>query len=142
MRHDPRRLEPAAYAWSVELGTRFGDMDVNRHLNNVAVAGLYEEARVRFHAELRACRAIGNPRFLVAHCAIDYLGEGDYPEPVTVMLAVLALGTSSYRMGAALLQRERCIGLCDTVLVHRGESGPAPLPDALRTVLGEFAIVP
>jgi acyl-CoA thioester hydrolase len=42
----------------------------------------------------------------------------------------------------ALFQRGQCIGLCDTVMVHRGENGPAPLPDALRTVLGEWALKP
>ena len=48
MRDDARRRDPAAYATSLTLDTRFGDMDVNGHLNNVAFARLFEETRVRF----------------------------------------------------------------------------------------------
>jgi len=40
MRDQPARRTLAAYPWSVEIQTRFGDMDFNAHLNNVAVAQL------------------------------------------------------------------------------------------------------
>ena len=142
-RHDARRLDPAAYPWTVEIDTRFGDMDVNFHLNNVAVAGLYEEARVRFNWHLRQTYpAVGRPHFLVAHVGIDYLGEGKYRAATSVGVAVLAAGTSSWRIAMALFQPGGCIGLCESVMVHRGETGPAPLPDALRSALGDFALRP
>lgn len=142
MRHDLRRLDRAAYPWTVEVATRFGDMDVNFHLNNVAVAGLYEEARVRFNWHLRSSAEIGRPRFVVARVAIDYLGEGRYPAEATIGVGVAALGTSSYTMVMALFQDHGCIGLCETVLVHRGDGGrgTTPLPDTLRTVLGELML--
>jgi len=145
-RHDPRRLDAAAYPWTVGLETRFGDMDVNFHLNNVAVAGLYEEARVRFNWHLRETFAIGRPRFLVARVEIDYLGEGKYRVPTAMGVAVTATGTSSWRVAMGLFQAGACIGLCDTVMVHRGDSevgaGPAPIPDVLRAALGDFALRP
>ncbi len=139
-RHDPRRLDPAAYAWSVEVPTRFNDLDFNFHLNNVAVAQLYEEGRVRFNSDLRDRYAIGRPRYLVARVAIDYIGEGAYPAPVTVTLAALRLGTTSWTAGLALFQDGVCIGLAESVMVLRGESGPAPLPDTLRSALGDFGL--
>lgn len=130
---DPRRLVPDAYPVALTLDTRFGDMDRNRHLNNVALARLYEEARVRFNMMLRAGAADpSRVSFLVAHVAIDYLAEGHYPDPAEMRLAVVGIGRSSYRLGQAIFQRGHCIGLADTVLVHRGEEGPAPLPDAWR----------
>jgi len=141
MRNDPYRLTPGAYPWHVTLETRFGDMDPNRHLNNVAIARLYEEARVRFNIALRAGHpALGRPRFLVAHVAVDYLAEGHYPDAVEVAFGVLSFGKSSYRAAMGLFQRAHCIGLCDTVLVHRGDDGPAPLPADLREALGEWAM--
>ncbi len=139
-RHDPRRTDAASYPWSYEAATRFGDLDFNFHLNNVAVAQLYEEGRVRFNTDLRDRYAIGRPRYLVARVAIDYLGEGAYPAPVTVALATLRLGTTSWTAGLALFQDGACIGLGESVMVFRGESGPAPLPDALRVALGDFAL--
>jgi acyl-CoA thioester hydrolase len=42
MKDDARRRDPAAYPASQTLETRFGDMDVNGHLNNVAFARLFE----------------------------------------------------------------------------------------------------
>ena len=141
-RHDPRRTTAAAYPWSTVVATRFGDLDFNFHLNNVAVAQLYEEGRVRFNTDLRERYAIGRPRYLVARVAIDYLGEGRYPAPATVALAALRLGTTSWTAGLALFQDDACIGLAESVMVFRGETGPAPLPEALRAALGDFVLRP
>ena len=78
MRGDPRRRELAAYPFRLDMVPRFGDMDPNRHLNNVAIARFYEEGRVRFHWHVRETHPeAGRFRVLVAHVAIDYLGEGD-----------------------------------------------------------------
>jgi acyl-CoA thioester hydrolase len=144
MRNVPARLDPTAYPWSIEVATRFGDMDLNAHLNNVAIANLYEEGRVRFNQHLRDRFAIGRPRFLVARVEIDYLGEARYPAPATLAVATLETGRTSWRIGLGLFQAGVCHGLCDTVMVHRGPSdsgaGPAAIPDALRAALGEFTL--
>lgn len=140
MRHDPRRRDPASYPTSLTLETRFGDMDVNGHLNNVAFARLFEETRVRFN---RAGPLVtGRPSsFVVAHVAIDYLAEGNYPAPVTMGYAIARIGSSSFTVAMAAFQEGTCIALCDSVLVHRDPAtGPAPLPDALRTRLEALAL--
>ena len=135
MRHDHDRRTLANYPFTQTLETRFGDMDPNRHLNNTAIARLYEEARVRFHMGLRRDHDVGHPRFLVARIEIDYLGEGHYPAPAEIGLGVLAIGGASYRLGMAMFQDGGCIGLADSVMVHRGETGSAPIPGALRAAL-------
>jgi acyl-CoA thioester hydrolase len=157
MKTDPRRLLLASYRWVQTMETRFADMDVNRHLNNVAFSRFFEETRIRFNGTLFAnadanananananadanANASPRPRYLVAHVAIDYLGEGSYPEPVTMAYAVGSIGRTSFRSQKAMFQNDRCIALCDTVLVHRGDAGPAPLPDALRTRLEAFGL--
>ncbi len=143
MRGDPARRDAAAYPWSVEIQTRFGDMDFNAHLNNVAVAQLYEEGRVRFNWHLRDTFPIGRPRFLVARVEIDYLGEARYPAPVMLAAAAIEVGRTSWRAGLGLFQGGVCLGLCDSVLVHRDPgdaAGSAPIPDALRAALGERSL--
>jgi acyl-CoA thioester hydrolase len=141
MRDDPRRHDAAAYPWSVTLDTRFADMDVNRHLNNVAITRFFEEARIRFNWSLIAHGdAAIRPRYLVAHVAIDYLGEGAYPAPVTMTYAIGHIGTSSFRCLMGMFQAGKAIALCDSVLVHRGEAGASPLPDALRARLEAFPL--
>ena len=141
MRNDPQRRLLATYPWSIVLETRFTDMDINRHLNNVAVARLYEEARVRFNRGLWSAHpTIDRPHYLVGHVAIDYLGEGRYPDPVTVAYGVGSIGIKSYRTAMALVQNDAFIGLSDTVMVYRGPDGPAPIPDALRAILAGWVL--
>lgn len=139
MKDDPRRRRPEAYPASLTLETRFADMDVNGHLNNVAFARLFEETRVRFNRAGLAAMAQGQRRssFVVAHVAIDYLAEGNYPAPVTIGYAIARIGSSSFTVAMAAFQDgpggPACIALCDSVLVHRDpDSGPSPIPPALR----------
>ena len=47
----PARLDAAIYPYAIEITTRLGDMDVNHHLNNVAYARYFEEARVTFNSD-------------------------------------------------------------------------------------------
>lgn len=141
MKDDARRRDIGAYPWVAEMETRFADMDVNRHLNNVAVSRFFEEARVRFNWHLMADGRVGvRPRYLVAHVAIDYLGEGAYPEPVTMGYAIGSIGNSSFRCVMGMFQKAGCVALCDSVLVHRGPDGPSPLPADLRARLEAFAL--
>jgi acyl-CoA thioester hydrolase len=123
------------------MDTRFADMDVNRHLNNVAITRFFEEARIRFNWGLIGDRPPAvRPHYLVAHVAVDFLGEGSYPEPVLATYAVGDIGRSSFRCLMALFQSGACIALCDTVMVHRGLDGPSPLPVELRGRLEAFAL--
>ena len=141
MRNDLRRRDPASYPWSLEIATRFSDMDPNRHLNNVAIAQLFEETRVRFNLSTRERHPeIGRPRYVIGHVSIDYLVEGAYPASATMGYAVVSIGTASFRNAMAMFQNGRCIALAETVMVHRGEAGPSPIPDGLRTVLEGYPL--
>ena len=145
MRNDPRRRDPGAYPFAVTLEMRYGDMDVWRHLNNVAAVRFYEEGRIRFMDHLRRANAeyaAQRFRLMVAHTAVDYLAEGHYPHTITVRVGIVSLGNSSYRVGQALFQQDRCIGLADVVLTHIGEKGAAPLPPIMRATLERYLLCP
>ena len=137
------RLDPASYPISIEVQTRFGDMDALRHLNNVALASIYDDARVRFGAtvDLTGARERGH-RIVVGEVTICYLSEGQYPEPLTVTAGVSRIGASSYTLAQALFQGGRCIGTCDAVFVYiKPEEGRSrPLPETLRQVLAAHAL--
>ncbi len=143
MKHDLSRRDPATYPHQLTLDTRFGDMDVNGHLNNVAIARLFEEARVRVNRGGMLAPAAGDARspVVVARVAIDYLAEGEYPQSVSIGYGVARIGTSSFTAALAAFQEERCIALCDSVLVHRlPGAGPSPLPPALRERLEAYRL--
>lgn len=136
------RLQAAAYASRLTLQTRYGDMDTNAHLNNTAIARLFEEVRVRslsaLHARTRGAEH-GHRRaaqVMIAHLSIDYLAEGEYPEPVEGAFAILGVGRSSYRLAMGLFQHGKAFALAESVMVNLGEDRrPDAIPDALRTEL-------
>ena len=141
-RPDAARLSIEFYRFHLEVPPRFGDVDLFRHLNNVALARLYEEGRVRFTDGLRL-RDVLEPEHgcVVGEINIRYLIEGRYPEAVTAAAAVLRVGRSSFTVAQALFQLGRCIGVADATLVHvnRREGGSRPLPEPAVALLRQNA---
>lgn len=131
------RLDAAAYPRCLTLHPRYGDMDVNAHLNNVAIARLFEEARVQTLSALRGQPVgSGDPSsMMIVHVGIDYLLEGTYPEPIDAGLAVTEIGRTSFRLGLALFQRAQAIALADCAMVHLEERRPGAIGPALRAAL-------
>jgi hypothetical protein len=70
-RPDPTRLDPATYPVTVTIQTRFQDLDVLGHINNVAMAALFESGRVRFNQAIKLHGWAGH-RWLVAR--VEMLG--------------------------------------------------------------------
>ncbi|MCG2841893.1 acyl-CoA thioesterase [Sandaracinobacter sp. RS1-74] len=144
LKTDGWRLSPDAYPVRLTIPTRFGDMDTNAHLNNVAIARLVEESRVRFHYALHEEGGEVSPGgVMVAHVSIDYLGEGEYPADVESAVGIAAIGGSSYRIAIGLFQKGRAFALAESVMVNvrPGRAGAAPIPPGLRTLLGRYAVV-
>ena len=46
MKPHPGRLAPAIYPHTIEVQTRFADVDPQFHLNNMRIVDLYQEARL------------------------------------------------------------------------------------------------
>ncbi|MFQ3666548.1 MAG: acyl-CoA thioesterase [Sphingomonadaceae bacterium] len=131
LRHEAWRRDPAAYPFRTSLQTRYGDLDANAHLNNIAISRLFEEARLRFHMDARRMASGIDPSgVLIAHVAIDYLAEGTYPEDVEATVGVSAIGNRSYRLALALFQKGQAIAVAECVMVHR-----AGLAEGIRAVL-------
>ncbi|WP_462203091.1 acyl-CoA thioesterase [Frankia sp. CcWB3] len=120
------------------MPTRFSDMDSFGHLNNVAVASLYEDTRVRLHTRLlRPEDPGGLPGFtpVVAQLSIHYLAEAHYPATYEIGHGISRIGASSFVHSAGLFLDEVCLGLCDTVMVHLVDGVPTPLPPDRRALL-------
>jgi acyl-CoA thioester hydrolase len=137
---DPALLDAARYPFSCEINPRFGDLDVNRHINNVALAGMFEDARVRFHAQFGYHRLIAGMSMMVASAQIEYLDEGRYPQPITIHCAVEGIGRSSHRVITLARQEGLTIGFARTTVVTVGSDGPAQLPEAFRDALLQWQI--
>jgi acyl-CoA thioester hydrolase len=137
LKADAWRLALAGYPVGETLQTRYGDMDANAHLNNVAIARLFEEMRVRTLGGLLQRTAEADPwGMMIVHVGIDYLAEGRYPEPVEAGLALVEAGRASFRLGIGLFQHGQAFALADCVMVHLGtDRKAAPIGPALRREL-------
>lgn len=142
-RPSPERLQLSTYPIQLPMELRFGDLDPLRHLNNVAIARLYEEGRVRF-LDGSGVRERLEPKhwFVIAELTVQYLAEGFYPDPVVVGTGVLRVSASAFTLAHALFQNGRCIGTSDGVLVHvnREEGGARRLPEAARALLRDWSL--
>ncbi|HVV24229.1 MAG TPA: acyl-CoA thioesterase [Pseudonocardiaceae bacterium] len=139
-RPDPARTERGHYPLWQEIPTRFGDLDPLGHVNNVAVAQLCEESRVRFGRLVH--EQVGNSlhRLVLASCTVHYLAETRYPDPVEVGIGVARIGRSSYSIAQALYQRGNCVALAESTLVHAPVTGVLPLPDDVKAVLAGYRL--
>jgi len=127
-RPDPALLQPQRYPFSSDIEMRFGDLDVNMHINNVAIAGYFEDSRVRFHHACGYRDGLAGLASMIASIAIEYLGEAHYPEPVTVHCALEDTGRTSHRLVQLAMQESRLVAFARSTMVAVGKDGPAPLP--------------
>lgn len=129
----------ANYPAAMTCQTRFQDIDPNRHLNNVAFAAMFENARVRFNRTLRPWNdRPKSERSMVAMVTINYLREGQYPDDVEIGSGVSNIGNSSYVISQAMFQNGHCIATCEAVIVVRSDGEARPLRPEIVTALTEM----
>ena len=135
-------FETDRYPWRCEIATRFQDMDPNHHLNNVAMAVLFEDMRVRFdvQAGLEGFYRGEELGALVASLQIEYLGEAFYPQPVTMYAGIETIGRSSWTLTGLACQGAAKVAFHRAVVVCVQGERPAPLPGNLRAMLEAQAI--
>jgi acyl-CoA thioester hydrolase len=130
----PYRLDLSSYPHHETIQTRFQDLDPLGHINNVAMAALFESARVRFNRSMGLAGWAGH-RWLVAHVSIDYLGESFFPDDVEIATGIGEIGTRSWHILAAAFQKGECIAVSDVVIVMSASGGITALPDDFRAGL-------
>ena len=139
------RLRLESYPVVGEIAARYGDMDANGHLNNLALESLHENARATMNRDLLPSaydvtrRRI---RLVTSQNAVHFLAEAHWPATIATGAGVGRIGRTSYVASTALFIGGSCIGVCDTVLVALGDDGPVPLPDEFRSALQTVRLTP
>ena len=126
-RPHPARLSKSLYPVSGLALARYGDMDANGHVNNLALESMHENARAEFNE--RIFPGIYDPAVRTIR-----------PARIETGLGIGRLGRTSYVVSTALFVGEDCVGLCDTVLVMLGDDGPLPVPEDARARLGDYLL--
>jgi acyl-CoA thioester hydrolase len=133
-------LESARYPLRSEIDLRFSDLDVNRHLNNVALVDVLQEARGRYHRASGMERASENFTIMVANLSVQFIGEGFYGEPVVVHTGLRALGNTSQAVAQLAMQGERVIAYAETIMVTMLDGHSAPHPPEYREQMEPWLI--
>lgn len=144
-RPDPSRLRLETYPLIDAIAARYGDMDANAHLNNLALEALHENARATMNRGLfpDAYRAGDRRlRLVTSQNTVHFLTEAHWPALITTGAGVGRIGRTSFVASTGLFLGQTCIGVCDTVLVLLDGNGPAPLPDELRAALETVLLRP
>lgn len=139
-RPDPALLDPARYPFANAVTTRFADLDPNGHINNVAMAAVFEDARLRFISAVGMPRNTENARFMVANVNIDYLAQAYYPGGLECRVGALPGGRSSWSLRQLLLQDSRAVATAHVTIVFTDGTRPKPIDQALRERLDAWLI--
>jgi len=139
---DPALLDPARYPFSSLITPRFGDLDVNRHINNVAMAGFLEDGRVRFHHESGYRDGLVGVSSLIGSVACEYLGVAHFPVALTVHGAVEDIGRSSHRLVQLVGQGDRIVAFGRSTMVTVGPEGPAARPPSFADYVDPWRLRP
>jgi acyl-CoA thioester hydrolase len=135
-------MRPETYPHVRRLDTVFGDMDVQGHINNVAIARLFEEGRSSLHRAIRDVVAGAFSGMVLARIEIDYVRELSYPGVVDIAIGISRIGTKSYQQAAALFRDDECAALstATSVRVSPDRTHTVPITDAERAALEKFRI--
>ena len=138
-RQDKRRLVVENYPLRFQTQALYGDVDTNRHVNNVAVARWFEESRAQLnHRVAGAGRLLDPPpgvQLLLVSIHIDYLQQVPYPSTVTAAAAVGRIGGASYGILHGLFHNGRCTALGESVVVQARDGRPLRLTAEERAAL-------
>lgn len=121
-------LEPDRYPMHSEIDLRYSDLDVNRHLNNVALIDILQEARGRYHRQSGMVKASATFTLMVANLNVQFLGEGFYGTPIICYTGLRALGRTSQTVAQLAHQGGKPVAYAETVMVTiiDGKSSPHP----------------
>lgn len=135
------RQDRAVYPHVFSVQTRYRDEDRLGHVNNIAIAEYYDEARSRFTREMFVQAGMSmKSRIVTADSRLTYLAEVFHLNDVKIGTGILRIGSSSYDIGQGLFVDGVCKGICTTTFVQSSSTGSTPLSDELRAALNAAAL--
>lgn len=134
----PDPTDRALYRDWTRVTIRYADIDPNGHVNNGAINQFFEDGRVALRQRRLAGLAEGVlAGFVLVKFSASYRAALHYPGEVEVGTRVIRLGRSSYELGQAIFQGDRCAATAEVVTVKIDpQTGRASsLPEPVRAIL-------
>jgi acyl-CoA thioester hydrolase len=125
----------------IETAIRYSDLDPNEHVNHARYLIYLEEARLAFRRQL--ARDHGLPdgvSWPIAELTIRYLRSASYPGTLTVELAPIHVGRTSFTLGYGIFDCTGCVAIASnrSVCVDRSSGEKLALPEAVAIRLQEL----
>ena len=122
----------------IETAIRYADLDPNGHVNHARYLIYLEEARLAFRRAL--ARDPGLPEDVtwpVAELTIRYRRSATYPGIITVELAPVHIGRTSFTLGYGVHDQEGCVvtAMNRSVCVDQASNRAVPIPEAIAARL-------
>jgi acyl-CoA thioester hydrolase len=142
-RPHPDRRKISVYPVVEIKEARYSDMDVNGHLNHLALEALHEDARARINQQYvpgvydPANRAL---RLVTSQNVVHFLAEAHWPATVVVGIGIGGIGRSSVVVSSGLFLADTCISVCDMTLVLVDDSGPVAFGEDNREVMRKLLL--
>jgi len=140
MNLDPFHVSNPA-RFRIETAIRYSDLDPNEHVNHARYLIYLEEARLAFRRHL--ADELGLPdgvTWPIAELTIRYLRSASYPGSLTVELAPIHVGRTSFTLGYGIFDRTGCVAaaLNRSVCVDRSTGRKVALPETVAIRLQEL----
>jgi acyl-CoA thioester hydrolase len=128
----PRKTPPhlADFPHRVNDIIRFGDIDVQGHVNNAVFATYFESGRVALFRDPDMGIGVENATYVLVRQEIDFLRELHWPGDVVVGTALAEVGRSSFTMVQGVFAGGECAaaGRATLVMLDLTTRRPRPLP--------------
>src|SRR4051812_43059115 len=139
-------LRPVPKVYVHRERVRFGDLDANRHLNNVVFLRYFETARIAFVMSLwpdHDPTKVGGEQLgvIFAECHIRYRSPVAFDEEVAVSCWIGEVRRSAFQVCFEMRVGERMAAEGDSWLVgfDYAEQRASPLPETMRETLAAAA---
>jgi acyl-CoA thioester hydrolase len=99
-----RQVSRDEFRFFIPMPTRWGDSDLNGHINNAMFVRYLESGRLDYYAEVfdKGFDQSSPPEFILASLQIDYLKQVNHPAELTIGTRVSSLGNSSFESDGAI----------------------------------------
>ena len=115
----------------------YAQLDMERHVNNVAVQSFHCEARLRLQMSVLGERSwcSDGVRLRPRRSVTQFIGETHYLDDVTAAARLVALDGDGYRLALGLFQNGECVGVQECLMGAWLEDRWVDLPEAVATPL-------
>ena len=136
-RIDPVWHDPALYPIHVTVEVRYQDLDPLNHVNNVAMAALFETARIKANRPMREHFQTATNRTMIISQTLNYLAETHVYPDIDWHIGFGHIGNSSWVQQGLAVQGGKPVACASATLVATHDGASIPIPEALRAALLE-----